>query len=67
MNKLEAKKNIIKHNKLRREIERLRKKLWNASISSEDFKVYQTKLKKAEHELKDNIPEHRKALKFILG
>ena len=62
----EARKVIIKHNKLRKKIERLRDRLWHEHIGGKGFKLCQQKLKEAEKELAENVPEHRKALKAHL-
>lgn len=66
MNMTDARKVIIKHNKLRKKIERLRDRLWHEPISGKGFKLCQQKLKEAEQELADNAPAHRQALKAHL-
>lgn len=62
----EARKTIVKHNKLRKEIERLRDRLWHEPISGKGFKLCQLRLKEAEQELADNAPAHKQALKAYL-
>lgn len=63
---VEARKAIIKHNKLRKRIERLRDRLWHEPIGGRGFKLCQQKLKEAEKEFADNVPAHREALKAHL-
>lgn len=67
MTRTEARKNIIKTNKLRKKIERLRDSLWHEPINGKDFKLCHDRLKAAEKEMKDGAVEHRKALKEVLA
>lgn len=67
MTRSEARKNIIKTNKLRKKIERLRDRLWHEPISGKGFKLCQDRLTGAEKELKDGAAEHREALKTVLA
>lgn len=67
MTRTEARKNIIKTNKLRKKIERLRDRLWHTSIGGKGFELCQNKLKAAEKEMTDGAEEHRDALKAFLA
>ena len=62
----DARKIIIKNNKLKKKIERLKNKLYHEPMSGEGFMLCQNKLKEAEKELSDNVPEHREAVKAYL-
>jgi len=67
VNKTEARKNIIKTNKLRKEIDRLTDRLWREPISGRGFTLCKDRLKKAREEMADGNSEHREALKAYLG
>jgi hypothetical protein len=66
MNRLEAKRNITKTNKLRRDLERLRDRLMREPISGRGFKLCQDKLRSVEKELIEGAEEHKAALKAVL-
>jgi len=66
MTMTEARKVIVKNNKLRKQIEYLRDRLWLEPISGRGFKLCQDRLKQAEQELAGNVPAHREALKAYL-
>jgi len=67
MTRSEAKKNIAKTNKLRKNIERLSNRLWREPISGRGFKLCQDKLREATAELENGKAEHLEALKAVLA
>jgi len=63
---MDARKNIIKTNKLRKKIERLTNRLWREPLGGKGFKLCQDRINEAGKELNNGAIEHREALKAFL-
>ena len=67
MNNKEAKQEIIKTNRLRKESRRLLDRIWRTNFTSSDFALLQKKLRAVNESLSEGRANHLSAIKVLLS